>query len=76
MSKRVVSTTPVWRDALLDEPPSGATVLALSKGGTLISVQWSSKALDYCVAWLPYPKVPKEIKAILSKQWGVKGEPE
>lgn len=70
--KRVVEAAPIWRNALTDPAPSGSTVLALSLGGTLISVQWSSKALEYCVAWLPYPKVPKEIKDILSKQWEVK----
>jgi hypothetical protein len=67
--KREVSATPTWRNALTCPPPTGSTVLALTKSGVLISCQWSSKTSEYCVGWIPYPKISPEIKAILSKQW-------
>jgi hypothetical protein len=51
-------------NAHANPPPSGARVLALTQGGTLVPTIWKSDSLQYFDAWCYYPKIPPDVKKI------------
>lgn len=44
------------------QPESGSSVLALTVGGKLCEVVWTSNSHKYYDAWCVYPKIPKSVK--------------
>lgn len=46
------------------QPPGGARVLALNRGGVLVHAVWGRDSLLYFDAWAAYPQVPASVKAI------------
>ena len=45
-------------------PISGTNVLALSRGGVICNVIWTSTSIDHFDAWQHFLKVPADVKAI------------
>lgn len=53
-----------------DEPPNvGDLVFALGLGGKLVETVWTRDSHQFFLAWMPYPKTPKSVKAKLMKQY-------
>lgn len=52
-----------WIDQDKESPVYGEEVIGLSKSGILCRVVWNQEAHDFFVAWMPYPKIPPEIKS-------------
>jgi hypothetical protein len=69
MNHRKVAPQAEWIDSDLNPPTSGARVLALTLGGVLVPVDWSSANAADFVAWCPFPKIPKPIKDKLFKKF-------
>jgi hypothetical protein len=56
---------PVWINAHTSSSLRyGSAVLALTKGGKLIETIWTSTSIDTCDAYMLYPKIPADIKAL------------
>lgn len=72
--KRETATIAMLQNAHTNPPPTGSTVLALTRMGVLISTQWSNKSIEYCDAWTSYPRVPADVKKLMGDRYLVKGE--
>lgn len=56
-------------DALVEEPPNGARVFALTHGGRLVETIWNSRSKYDYDGWMRYPKIPAEIKERQSNRY-------
>jgi hypothetical protein len=56
-------------DAHEQQPPNGTHVLALTRGGKLVEAYWNSKSLFDFDAFMPYPKIPDDVKQIQSERY-------
>lgn len=59
---RLTAESVQWIDTDKELPPYGTGVIGLSKSGVLCPVIWNKNADDFFIAWMPYPKIPPEIK--------------
>jgi hypothetical protein len=50
-------------------PFPGQRVLALTEGNKLVEVLWSESNASHFFAWMPYPKVPEDVKEELSEHY-------
>lgn len=51
------------------EPEAGSRVLALTQGGKLVEAIWRSMSRFEYDAWMPYPKIPDDVKQIQSERY-------
>jgi len=59
------TNNPVWINAhTASLLPYGSAVLALTRGGKLIETIWTLTSIDTCDAYMLYPKIPADIKAL------------
>jgi hypothetical protein len=59
------TNNPVWINAHTSPPLTyGSAVLALTRGGKLIETIWTLTSIETCDAYMLYPKIPADIKAL------------
>lgn len=59
------TNNPVWINAHTSVTlPYGSAVLALTRGGKLIETVWTLISIETCDAYMLYPKIPADIKAL------------
>ena len=56
-------------NARIKEPEAGSRVLALTQGGKLVEAVWRSNSRFEYDAWMPYPKIPDDVKQIQSERY-------
>lgn len=56
-------------NAHTNPPTSGTKVWALSHGGVINDITWTSESIKTYDAWYPYLKVPPDVKAIQSARY-------
>ena len=49
-------------DALVEQPPNGMRVQALTRGNILVSAIWNSDSINTFDAWMYHPKIPLSVK--------------
>lgn len=49
-------------DALVEQPPMGMRVQALTRGNILVSAIWTSDSINTFDAWMHHPKTPLSVK--------------
>lgn len=62
---RIVTREVYWNNAHIDPPLNGQEVRALNHDGVDVGkVIWNRDSLLYYDAWLPFAKVPQDVKQI------------
>lgn len=61
---RPTENSPQLTNAHTNPPTAGSNVFALTHGGVLVPLVWSTGAIKYFDAWMAYPKIPQEIKEL------------
>lgn len=71
MSERERPTQPVVGLVSLKKsrPFPGQRVLALTEGNKLVETVWSEANASTYFAWMPYPKVPQDVKEELREHY-------
>ena len=49
-------------DVLVEQPPNGMRVQALTRGNILVSAIWNSDSINTFDAWMHHPKTPLSVK--------------
>ena len=66
--------TPELTNARKHPPNIGQHVLALSIGGRLLETNWQKDSIQFFVAWMPFPKMSKDIREELQLAYEGKRE--
>lgn len=74
--KREVAEVCTLTNAHTCPPMNGSRVLALSRMGVLVHTTWNKDSITWCDAFMPYPRVPADVKKLMGDRYLVKGETE